>query len=67
MFKYTKIHKVLGEGNFVLTVSEGNGMGRPHVFYDLLRMKEWKSCRALGCDSRNPYRRFGDNNGMFNF
>jgi predicted SnoaL-like aldol condensation-catalyzing enzyme len=36
MFKYTKIHKVLGEGNFVLTVSEGEWNGKQQVFYDLL-------------------------------
>jgi predicted SnoaL-like aldol condensation-catalyzing enzyme len=48
MFKYTKIHKVLGEGNFVLTVSEGewNG-GKKHAFYDLFRMKEGKMVKSL--------------------
>jgi hypothetical protein len=29
MFQYTEIHAVLGEGNFVLTVSEGQWNGRP--------------------------------------
>jgi predicted SnoaL-like aldol condensation-catalyzing enzyme len=59
MFKYTKIHKVLGEGNFVLTISEGewNG-GKKHVLR-LVQNERWKNCRALGCDSRNSYRRFG--------
>jgi hypothetical protein len=27
MFQYTEIHAVLGEGNFVLTVSEGQWNG----------------------------------------
>ena len=37
--KYDRIHKVLGEGNFVLVVSEGNFAGRPTSFYDLFRVK----------------------------
>ena len=43
MFKYTKIHKVLGEGNFVLTVSEGEWNGKQQVFYDLLRFDNGKA------------------------
>ena len=43
MFKYTKIHKVLGEGNFVLTVSEGEWNGKSQVFYDLLRFENGKA------------------------
>ena len=40
--KYDRIHKVLGEGNFVLVVSEGNFAGRPTSFYDLFRVKNGK-------------------------
>jgi predicted SnoaL-like aldol condensation-catalyzing enzyme len=36
--KYERIHKVLGEGNFVLTVSEGQFAGRQSSFYDLFRV-----------------------------
>ncbi|MGJ8732049.1 MAG: nuclear transport factor 2 family protein [Cellulophaga sp.] len=40
--KYSKIHMVLGQGNFVLTVSEGN-LGEEHnAFYDLFRIEEGK-------------------------
>jgi predicted SnoaL-like aldol condensation-catalyzing enzyme len=40
--KYDKIHKVLGEGNFVLVVSEGN-FGKDHnSFYDLFRVENGK-------------------------
>jgi predicted SnoaL-like aldol condensation-catalyzing enzyme len=39
MFKYTKVHKVLGEGNFVVTVSEGEWNGKPQAFYDLFRVE----------------------------
>jgi predicted SnoaL-like aldol condensation-catalyzing enzyme len=40
MFVYTEIHAVLGEGNFVLTVSEGEWSGQTHAFYDLFRMED---------------------------
>lgn len=39
---YDKIHKVLGEGNFVLVVSEGNFAGQPTSFYDLFRVENGK-------------------------
>ncbi len=39
MMEYTKIHKVLGEGNFVLTLSEGKLGGAPTAYYDLFRLE----------------------------
>ncbi|REH56593.1 putative SnoaL-like aldol condensation-catalyzing enzyme [Tenacibaculum gallaicum] len=42
IFKYQKLHKVLGEGNFVLTMSEGEWYGKPQAFYDLFRLKNDK-------------------------
>mgnify|MGYP003571688880 CR=1 FL=1 len=42
MFIYQKTHKVLGEGNFILTVSEGSWHGKPHAFYDLFRVENSK-------------------------
>jgi predicted SnoaL-like aldol condensation-catalyzing enzyme len=37
---YDKVHKVLGEGNFVLTMSEGKfGKGEHVAFYDLFRLE----------------------------
>lgn len=40
--KYDKIHRVLGEGNFVLIVSEG-AFGENHTsFYDLFRVEKGK-------------------------
>ncbi|NRB59074.1 MAG: nuclear transport factor 2 family protein [Winogradskyella sp.] len=43
MFVYHKIHRIIGEGNFVLTQSEGewNG-GKPHAYYDLFRIEDGK-------------------------
>ena len=40
--KYDTIHKVLGEGNFVLIVSEGNFAGKHSSFYDLFRIENGK-------------------------
>lgn len=39
---YTKVHKVLGEGNFVLTISEGTFADKPTSFYDLFRVENGK-------------------------
>jgi len=68
MFKYTKIHKVLGEGNFVLTVSEGewNG-GKKHAFYDLFRMQGGKIIEHWDVIQEIPTENLANNNGMFNF
>jgi predicted SnoaL-like aldol condensation-catalyzing enzyme len=68
MFKYTKIHKVLGEGNFVLTVSEGewNG-GKKHAFYDLFRMKDGKIVEHWDVIQEIPTDGLAHNNGMFGF
>ena len=40
--KYDRIHKVLAQGNFVLTVSEGALGGRHTSFYDLFRVQNGK-------------------------
>jgi predicted SnoaL-like aldol condensation-catalyzing enzyme len=37
-----KIHHVYGEGNFVLTVSEGKLAGKPTAFFDLFRVENGK-------------------------
>lgn len=38
----TKIHKLIGEGNFVLSMTEGTMMGEPSAFYDLFRVENGK-------------------------
>ena len=41
VMEYDTVHKVLGEGNFVLTISEGKfGKGDPTSYYDLFRVKD---------------------------
>ncbi len=39
---YTKNYKVLGEGNFVLSISEGQFGGKDTSFYDLFRVENGK-------------------------
>ncbi len=39
MMEYSKIHKVLGEGNFILTLSEGKLGKEPTAYYDLFRLE----------------------------
>lgn len=40
--EYDRIHRVLGEGSFVLVVSEGSFAGQPTAFYDLFRVENGK-------------------------
>lgn len=37
---YSKVHKVMGEGNFVLTLSEGSIGSDEMAFYDLFRLED---------------------------
>lgn len=67
MFQYTKIHKVLGEGNFVLTVSEGKWNGTTNVFYDLLRFEDGKAVEHWDVIQPFPTEGLANNNGMFGF
>jgi predicted SnoaL-like aldol condensation-catalyzing enzyme len=39
---YSTNHKILGEGNFVLSISEGSFAGKPTSFYDLFRVENGK-------------------------
>lgn len=41
VMEYHALHKVLGQGNFVLAMSEGKfGKGEPTAFYDLFRLED---------------------------
>lgn len=42
VMKYDKVHKILGEGNYVLTISEGSFANEHTSFYDLFRVKDGK-------------------------
>ena len=46
--KYDRIHKALGEGNFILVESEGQ-LGRKHTpFYELFRLENGKIAEHWG-------------------
>ena len=66
--KYDRVHKVLGEGNFVLVVSEGQFAGKPTSFYDLFRVHDgkvaehWDTLEAIPAPSESKNR-----NGKFGF
>lgn len=67
VFKYNKLHKVMGEGNFVLTVSEGELMGKNQVFYDLFRVENGKIVEHWDVIQEIPTEGLAHNNGMFGF
>lgn len=64
--KYDKIHKVLGEGNFVLVVSEGH-FGKSHnSFYDLFRVENGKIAEHWDViEPIAPKESWKNNNGKF--
>ena len=65
MFQYTEIHKVLGEGNFVLTVSEGQWNGTTNAFYDLFRMEDGLIVEHWDVIQAVPTEGLANDNGMF--
>lgn len=64
MFIYKKVHRVLGEGNFVLTMSEGEWHGTPHAFYDLFRLENDKIVEHWDVIEEIPSE-MAHNNGKF--
>lgn len=67
MFEYNTIHKVIGEGNFVLTVSEGEWNGTSNAFYDLFRMENGKAVEHWDVIQPVPTEGLANDNGMFGF
>ncbi len=66
--KYNRVHKVLGEGNFVLAVSEGAFAGKPTSFYDLFRVQNGKIAEHWDTLETIPARsQWKNNNGKFGF
>lgn len=66
--KYDRIHAILGEGNFVLVVSEGQIGGRHSSFHDLFRVENgtiaehWDTIEAIPARSE-----WKNQNGKFGF
>lgn len=66
--KYDTIHKVLGEGNFVLVVSEGHLAGKHSSFYDLFRVENGKIAEHWDTIEEIPSKNEWKNeNGKFGF
>ncbi|PJJ08126.1 putative SnoaL-like aldol condensation-catalyzing enzyme [Flavobacterium sp. 1] len=64
--KYDKIHRVLGEGNFVLVVSEGHFGKDYNVFYDLFRVENGKIAEHWDTiEPMTPKENWKNNNGKF--
>ena len=67
MFQYRKLHKVIGEGNFVLTINEGEWNGKNQVFYDLFRLENGKAVEHWDVIQEIPTENLANENGMFGF
>jgi predicted SnoaL-like aldol condensation-catalyzing enzyme len=66
--KYSQVHKVLGQGNFVLVISEGEIVGKPTSFYDLFRVHQGKIAEHWDTMETIPARADWKNqNGKFGF
>ncbi|MFK7796995.1 MAG: hypothetical protein AB8E82_06045 [Aureispira sp.] len=66
-WRMIKQHKVLGEGNFVLSITEGTVKNQPAVFYDLLRFENGKAVEHWDVIQEIPTEGLANNNGMFGF
>ena len=65
---YEKNHIVLGEGNFVLAVSEGQFGGEHTSFYDLFRLENGKIAEHWDIiETILPEAEHQNTNGKFNF
>lgn len=67
MFQYKKIHKILGAGNFVLTISSGEWSGKEQVFYDLFRFEDNKAVEHWDVIQPIPTENLANENTMFGF
>jgi predicted SnoaL-like aldol condensation-catalyzing enzyme len=64
--KYDRIHMLLGEGNFVLAVSEGTFAGQQTSYYDLFRVENHRIAEHWDVVETIPDRKeWKNNNGKF--
>ncbi len=63
-FRYTKVHNVVAEGNFVMVQNEGEFGGKPTAFYDLFRVENGMIVEHWDTVQEIPEQMAHDN-GMF--
>ena len=64
--KFDKVHRVLGEGNFVLTISEGSFGDKHTSFYDLFRVENGKIAEHWDVmETITPKDEWKNDNGKF--
>ena len=65
---YDRVHRVFGEGNFVLAVSEGSFAGKAVTFYDLFRVEGGKIAEHWDVvEPVTPAEQHQNKNGKFGF
>lgn len=64
---YQKNHKLIAQGNMVLSISEGTAKGVPTVFYDLLRYEDGKVVEHWDVIQTIPTENLANENTMFAF
>lgn len=63
---YNTNHKILGEGNFVLSISEGSFADKPTSFYDLFRVENGKIVEHWDVmETITPKEQWKNSNGKF--
>ena len=66
--KFDRVHKVLAQGNFVLTISEGVLGGQHTSFYDLFRVQDSKIAEHWDVlETMVPKEQWKNQNGKFGF
>jgi predicted SnoaL-like aldol condensation-catalyzing enzyme len=65
--RYDVIHKILGEGNFVLCITEGHFMGLDMALYDLFELKSEGIIDRWHVFQQIPSSGVANTNTMFNF
>lgn len=64
--KYERVHKILGEGNFVLVIAEGSFGDLPTAYYDLYRIENGKIAEHWDTlETIPPQTEWKNNNGKF--
>ncbi len=65
--RYDRLHKVLGEGNFVIAISEAFRVGEPFAVYDLFRIRNQNVKEYWQISQKIPSENLANNNTMFGF